>query len=40
MAEGLDAYITVWGLVYIMCPAMDVGTDDVTMVAGGVGKRY
>lgn len=27
-------YITVWGLGYIMWPATDVGTDEVTMVAG------
>lgn len=32
--DGVEAYITVWGLGYIMWPATDVGTDEVTMVAG------
>lgn len=32
-SAGVEAYITVWGLGY-MCPAMDVGTGVVTMVAG------
>lgn len=34
VSAGVEAYITVWGLGYIMWPPTDVGTDEVTMVAG------
>lgn len=34
VSVGAEAYITAWGLGYIMWPATEVGTDDVTIVAG------
>lgn len=34
VSVGAEAYMTAWGLGYIIWPATEVGTDDVTMVAG------
>lgn len=34
VSVGAEAYITAWGLGYIMWPATEVGTDDVMIVAG------
>ena len=36
----VGAYITAWGLGYIMWPPTVVGTDDVMMVAGNVTGKY
>lgn len=36
----VGAYITAWGLGYIMWPPTVVGTDDVMMVAGNVTGKH
>lgn len=36
----VGAYITAWGLGYIMWPPTVVGTDDVMMVAGNVTEKH
>ena len=36
----VGAYITAWGLGYIMWPPTVVGTDDVMMVAGSVTGKH